>query len=165
MLSPQFHKVFGVAFFLLTCYAQGNPAGIPPVPGFTGLPEDGIAEAFISDFPSFDNNEMEDVILQLGSRISRLEGVLYLEGKITASGRKIFATNGKTADFYTTVQKCKQAGGCIATPGNQGENAAILYFVKQFNKYAYLGIKQSVIPGKFRSLSGAELNYTNWYLN
>ncbi|NXE48193.1 SFTPA protein, partial [Casuarius casuarius] len=90
--------------------------------------------------------------------------VLRLEGKITASGGKIFATSGKTADFYTTVQKCKQAGGSIATPRNQGENAAILYFVKQFNKYAYLGVKESLIPGKFYSLNGAEMNYTNWHL-
>ncbi|XP_025936221.1 pulmonary surfactant-associated protein A-like [Apteryx rowi] len=165
MLSPSlFHKIFGAAFFLLTCYAQGNLAGIPSVPDFTHLPEDGVDEGFLPDFPSFVDNEMEDIILQLEYQISRLEGVLRLEGKITAAGGKIFATNGKAADFYTTVQKCKQAGGSIATPRNQGENAAILYFVKQFNKYAYLGIKESLIPGKFHSLNGAELNYTNWYL-
>ncbi|XP_062436212.1 pulmonary surfactant-associated protein A-like [Rhea pennata] len=140
MLSPQlFHKIFGAAFFLLACCAQ--------------------------DFPSLAGNGMEDIILQLDYQISRLEGVLRLEGKITESGGKIFATSGKTADFYTTVQKCEEAGGSIATPRNQGENAAIQFFVKQFKKYAYLGIKESLLPGKFCSLSGAELNYTNWYSN
>lgn len=48
MLSPRlFHKVLGVAFFLLPCCAQGKPAGIRPLPGFVRLPEDGIDERFI----------------------------------------------------------------------------------------------------------------------
>ncbi|NXD08397.1 SFTPA protein, partial [Nothocercus nigrocapillus] len=110
------------------------------------------------------DNEMEDVILQLDHRISRLEGALRLEEKITASGGKIFATSGKKADFYTAVQKCEQAGGAIATPRTEGENAAVLCFVKRYNTYAYLGIKESLIPGKFRSLGGAELNYTHWHV-
>ncbi|NXT40192.1 SFTPA protein, partial [Pelecanoides urinatrix] len=111
------------------------------------------------------DNEMEDVIRQLEHQISRLEGVLHLEKKITASGGKIFATNGKKADFHTTLKKCKEAGGSIATPRNPGENDAILYFVKSFNTYAYLGIKESLIPRKFQCLDGTQLNYTNWHLN
>ncbi|NWU33121.1 SFTPA protein, partial [Hylia prasina] len=110
-------------------------------------------------------NKNGDVIHQLEHRISRLEGVLRLNKIITDSGEKIFATNGKTADFDATVEKCKEAGGSIATPKNRSENDAILYFVKYFNTYAYLGIKQSLIPGKFQLLSGAPLSYTNWYSN
>ncbi|NWV81762.1 SFTPA protein, partial [Dasyornis broadbenti] len=111
------------------------------------------------------DNENGDVIRQLEHQISRLEGVLRLNKMITESGRKIFATNGEKADFDATVEKCREAGGSIATPRNPGENDAILYFVKSFNTYAYLGIKQSLIPGKFQLLDGANLSYTNWYLN
>ncbi|NWX23578.1 SFTPA protein, partial [Aegotheles bennettii] len=110
-------------------------------------------------------NEMEDVIHQLEQRISRLEGVLRLEKMITASGGKIFSTNAKKADFYTTWKICKEAGGSIATPRNPGENDAILYFVKKFNAYAYLGMKESLIPSKFQFLDGTKLSYTNWHSN
>ncbi|NXN83014.1 SFTPA protein, partial [Bombycilla garrulus] len=109
--------------------------------------------------------ESGDALHQLEHRISRLEGVLRLNKMITVSGGKIFATNGEKADFDATVQKCKEAGGSIATPRSPSENDAILYFVKYFNTYAYLGIKQSLIPGKFQSLNGAQLSYTNWYSN
>ncbi|XP_035185994.1 pulmonary surfactant-associated protein A-like isoform X3 [Oxyura jamaicensis] len=89
----------------------------------------------MSGFKSLPGKEMGDVILQLEDRISKLERVLHLEGIITASEGKIFATDGKTADFHATVKKCAEAGGSIATPRNAGENDAILYFVKHFNKY------------------------------
>ncbi|XP_050755106.1 LOW QUALITY PROTEIN: pulmonary surfactant-associated protein A-like [Gymnogyps californianus] len=78
---------------------------------------------------------------------------------------QIFATNGKKADFHTTLKKCKEAGGSIATPRNPGKNDAILYFVKSFNTYTYLGIKESLILSKFQFLDGTQLSYTNWHLN
>ncbi|NXT92138.1 SFTPA protein, partial [Anhinga rufa] len=111
------------------------------------------------------DNEIRDMTCQLEHRISRLEGVLLLEKKITASGGKIFATNGKKADFHTTLTKCKEVGGSIATPRNPGENDAILSFVKYFKTYTYLGIKESIIPRKFLFLDGTQLNYTNWHVN
>ncbi|NXN26329.1 SFTPA protein, partial [Nycticryphes semicollaris] len=111
------------------------------------------------------NNEVGDVIRQLEYRISRLEGVLRLEKMITESGGKIFSTNGKRANFDTTIKNCKEAGGSIATPRNPGENDAILYFVKSSNTYAYLGMKESIIPGKFQFLDDTQLSYTNWHLN
>ncbi|XP_035185996.1 pulmonary surfactant-associated protein A-like isoform X5 [Oxyura jamaicensis] len=108
MLSQQmFHRILAVALFLLPYCARG--------------------------FKSLPGKEMGDVILQLEDRISKLERVLHLEGIITASEGKIFATDGKTADFHATVKKCAEAGGSIATPRNAGENDAILYFVKHFN--------------------------------
>ncbi|NXM73521.1 SFTPA protein, partial [Serilophus lunatus] len=110
-------------------------------------------------------NEEGDINQQLEHRISRLEGVLRLQKTITESGGKIFATNGKRADFNTTLQICKEAGGSIAAPRNADENDAILYFVKSLNAYTYLGIKESLIPGKFHFLDGTWLTYTNWYLN
>ncbi|NWW80877.1 SFTPA protein, partial [Climacteris rufus] len=109
-------------------------------------------------------NDNGDIIRQLEYRISRLEGVLRLNKMITESGGKIFATSGKKADFDTTMEKCKEAGGSVAAPRNPGENEAILFFVKSFNTYAYLGIKESLIPGKFQLLDGTPLSYTNWYL-
>ncbi|KAF1451249.1 Pulmonary surfactant-associated protein A, partial [Spheniscus demersus] len=111
------------------------------------------------------DNEMEDFIRQLEHQISRLAGVLSLEKMITASGGKIFATNGEKADFQTTLKKCKEVGGSIAAPRNPGENDAILYFVKKFNAYAYLGIKESLIPSNFQFLDGTQLSYTNWHLS
>ncbi|NXJ92250.1 SFTPA protein, partial [Corythaixoides concolor] len=111
------------------------------------------------------HNKMEDIICQLEYRISRLEGVLHLEKTITASGGQIFATNGKKADCHTTLKKCKETGGSIATPSSLGDNDAILYFVKSFNTHAYLGIKESLTPSKFQFLDGTQLNYSNWYLN
>ncbi|NXU60041.1 SFPA2 protein, partial [Turnix velox] len=90
---------------------------------------------------------------------------LLLEKMITKSGEKIFASNGKKADFHTIVKRCEDAGGSIATPRNPGENKAIQHFVKTFNTYTYLGIKESPIPGKFQFLDGTQLVYTNWYRN
>ncbi|NXT01111.1 SFTPA protein, partial [Jacana jacana] len=109
-------------------------------------------------------NEVGDIIHQLEYRISRLEGVLRLEKMITEYGGKMFATNGKKANFNTTMEKCKEAGGSVATPRNPGENDAILYFVKSSNTYAYLGMKESIIPGKFQFLDDTQPSYTNWHL-
>lgn len=53
----------------------------------------------------------------------------------------------------------------LATPRNSAENEAILYFVKCFNTYAYLGIKESLIPSKFQLPDDTQLSYTNWLLN
>ncbi|NWZ47866.1 SFTPA protein, partial [Haliaeetus albicilla] len=91
--------------------------------------------------------------------------VLYFLKMITASGGKIFATSEKKADFHTTLTKCKEAGGSIATPRNPDENDAILYFVKTFNTYAYLGIKECLIPSTFQFLGSRQVSYTNWHLN
>ncbi|XP_061857527.1 pulmonary surfactant-associated protein A [Colius striatus] len=166
MLSPQlFHTILGAVFFLFPWCAQGKPAGSNALLDVLHLPKNGIAEGLREVFLPQAGNEMENVIHQLEHRISRLEGVLYLEKIITGSGGKIFATNGKRGDFRTTLKTCEEAGGSIAAPRNQGENDAILYFVKSFNTYAYLGIKESLIPSKFLFLDGTRLSYTNWHVN
>ncbi|XP_066046730.1 pulmonary surfactant-associated protein A-like [Chamaea fasciata] len=164
MLSPHLHKILAVAFFLLSFCAQVKTQGFLSKFPFKPLFGDGSDEQ-VPDLIPLAGTENGDVIRQLQHRIFRLEGVLRLNKMITESGGKIFASNGKTADFDGTVEKCKEAGGSIATPRNPGENDAILYFVKHFNSYAYLGIKQSLIPGKFQPLKGAQLSYTNWYSN
>uniref|UniRef100_A0A8C6JC05 Uncharacterized protein n=2 Tax=Melopsittacus undulatus TaxID=13146 RepID=A0A8C6JC05_MELUD len=166
MLSPQlFHKILGVAFLLLLCCTQGKPARVPPLPSVAQMLENGLQQRFMSGFLPPADNEMEDVTRQLDHEISRLEGVLHLQKMITAAGGKIFSTNGKKADFETALNTCKEAGGSIAAPRSQAENDAILYFVKSFNTYAYLGIKEPLIPSTFQFLDGTKLNYTNWYLN
>uniref|UniRef100_A0A8C4YKH3 C-type lectin domain-containing protein n=1 Tax=Gopherus evgoodei TaxID=1825980 RepID=A0A8C4YKH3_9SAUR len=88
---------------------------------------------------------------------------LTLEGKITEVGGKILTTNGKEVNFESTLKACEHAGGSIATPKNQEENDAILDIVKQFNRYAYLGIRESDVPGEFQYLDGKPLIYNNWY--
>ncbi|KFP62015.1 Pulmonary surfactant-associated protein A2, partial [Cariama cristata] len=89
--------------------------------------------------------------------------VLALTGKIREVGEKILASNGKEVNFEAALKSCESAGGTLATPMNEEENNAILSFVKQYNRYAYLGIKEGETPGKFKYINGMPLNYTNWY--
>ncbi|NWS53913.1 SFPA2 protein, partial [Chunga burmeisteri] len=89
--------------------------------------------------------------------------VLALTGKIREVGEKILASNGKEVNFEAALKSCENAGGTLATPMNEEENNAILSFVKQYNRYAYLGIKEGETPGKFKYINGMPLNYTNWY--
>lgn len=57
----------------------------------------------------------------------------------------------------------KSLGGSIAAPRNARENDAILHFVKGSGTYAYLGIKESLIPAEFQFLDGTPLSYAHWY--
>ncbi|KAF1671553.1 SFTPA protein, partial [Pygoscelis papua] len=89
--------------------------------------------------------------------------VLALNGKIREVGDKILASNGKEADFASALESCEEAGGTLATPMNEEENNAILGIVKQYNRYAYLGIKEGETSGQFKYINGAPLNYTKWH--
>ncbi|NWR54982.1 SFTPA protein, partial [Bucorvus abyssinicus] len=91
--------------------------------------------------------------------------VLALMGMIRKAGHKIFASNGKNVDFAAALQSCESAGGTLAAPRNEEENQAVLQFVKQYNQYTYLGIKESETAGLFKYLDGTSVNYTNWYSN
>ncbi|KAM4702871.1 pulmonary surfactant-associated protein A-like [Rhinophrynus dorsalis] len=145
------------AVCLSTCLAQLSDkcAGAAGIPGLNGLP--GI--------PASVAQALQSRLLALNRRIDRLEGVLRLEGKMQAAGGKIFATNGKQADFESSKSTCKDVGGSIATPTNEEENKAVLNIVKEYNRYAYLGIKEDVVPGLFQYLNGIPAYYTNWYKN
>ncbi|NXT01112.1 SFTPA protein, partial [Jacana jacana] len=89
--------------------------------------------------------------------------VLALNEKIKKVGEKIFASNGKKVDFASALESCEEAGGTIATPMNEDENKAILGIVKQYNQYAYLGIKEDQTSSQFKYISGMPLNYTKWH--
>ncbi|NWX01804.1 SFTPA protein, partial [Caloenas nicobarica] len=89
--------------------------------------------------------------------------VLALNGEITEVGEKIFASNGKEADFASALESCEKAGGTLATPMNEEENNAILSIVKQYKRYAYLGIKGGDTSGQFKYIDGTPLNYTKWH--
>ncbi|KFM07217.1 Pulmonary surfactant-associated protein A, partial [Aptenodytes forsteri] len=89
--------------------------------------------------------------------------VLALNGKIREVGDKILASNGKEVDFASALESCEEAGGTLATPMNEEENNAILGIVKQYNRYAYLGIKEGENSGQFKYINGAPLNYTKWH--
>ncbi|KFP18550.1 Pulmonary surfactant-associated protein A, partial [Egretta garzetta] len=89
--------------------------------------------------------------------------VLALNGKIKEAGEKIFASNGKEVDFESALESCEEAGGTLATPTNEEENKAILDIVKQYNRYAYLGIREGEISGQFSYIKGMALNYTKWH--
>ncbi|NXO56594.1 SFTPA protein, partial [Aramus guarauna] len=89
--------------------------------------------------------------------------VLALTGKIREVGEKIFASNGKEVDFASALESCEKAGGTLAAPRNEEENKAILGIVKQYNRYAYLGIKEGETSGQFTYIDGTPLNYTKWH--
>ncbi|NXY85537.1 SFTPA protein, partial [Alcedo cyanopectus] len=89
--------------------------------------------------------------------------VLALNGKVRKAGEKIIASNGKKADFASALESCEEAGGTLATPMNEEENKAILGTVKQYNQYAYLGIKEGETAGQFKYINGTPLNYTKWH--
>ncbi|XP_044879765.1 pulmonary surfactant-associated protein A-like isoform X2 [Mauremys mutica] len=154
--------------------SDSGPQGKPGLPGRDGLPgmkgpqgEKGNkgerGEPGPQGLSASVDLELQESLQVLKHRITKLEGVLTLEGKITEVGGKILATNGKEVNFETTLKACEHAGGSIATPKNQEENNAILDIVKQFNRYAYLGIRESDVPGEFQYLDGKPLTYINWY--
>ncbi|NXG21025.1 SFTPA protein, partial [Grallaria varia] len=91
--------------------------------------------------------------------------VLALNRKIRKVGNKVFATNGKRADFASALQSCEEAGGTLATPMNEEENKAIMDIVKQYKQYAYLGIKQCETSGQFVGITGRSLSYAKWHQN
>ncbi|NXM73517.1 SFTPA protein, partial [Serilophus lunatus] len=89
--------------------------------------------------------------------------VLALNGKIRKAGKKIFASNGKKADFASALKSCEEAGGTLATPMNEEENKAIMDIVRQYKQYAYLGIKECEDSGQFTYITGMPLSYTKWH--
>ncbi|KFP78119.1 Pulmonary surfactant-associated protein A, partial [Acanthisitta chloris] len=89
--------------------------------------------------------------------------VLALNGKIREVGEKMLASNGKKVNFASALESCKEAGGTLAVPMNEQENKAVMDIVKQYNQYAYLGIKERETSGQFQSINGMTLNYTKWH--
>ncbi|XP_025071038.1 pulmonary surfactant-associated protein A-like [Alligator sinensis] len=155
MLSPQlFCMTTALTLLLVTCYAEKecivSGKGTMATQGQQGL-------------PLSPDIELQKMLQSLEDRILQLERVLILTKQITEYGGKLFATNGKSEDFETIFHTCKNAGGFIASPRNEGENNAILEFVKQFNTYAYMGIKEGLLPGEFLYLDNTKVSYTNWY--
>ncbi|XP_015685477.1 pulmonary surfactant-associated protein A isoform X1 [Protobothrops mucrosquamatus] len=130
---------------------RGNPGSRGP-PGPPGLPA--------SQDPKLQND-----IKEFQRRIARMERVLTLEGSIVIAGDKLFASTGKASVFETADLTCQEAQGTIAAPRNLKENKAIQKIVQFYNSYAYLGIIESDVPGKFHFQNGAPLNFTNWYKN
>ncbi|XP_073537809.1 uncharacterized protein [Phyllobates terribilis] len=98
----------------------------------------------------------------LQRRVSRLEAVLKLEGRIQVVGDKMIATSGKEVDFATSNLTCNGIGGRIVSPMNEAENNAALEFVKKYNRYAYLGMKEGPVPGAFNYLNGAPIVFSRW---
>ncbi|XP_020657957.3 pulmonary surfactant-associated protein A [Pogona vitticeps] len=155
---------------------MGPPNGLPGAPGRDGLPgpegprgeqgEKGERGAPGPEGrPAFLDPEVQEILRSLQQRIAKLERVLALKGMINKVGNKIFATNEMVVNFETTLQTCQDLGGSVAQPMNEEENDAVLSIVKRINQYAYLGIKESSVPGEFEYLDGTALNYTNWRRN
>ncbi|XP_060625003.2 pulmonary surfactant-associated protein A-like [Anolis sagrei] len=149
---------------------MGPPNGLTGAPGRDGLPgpqglkgEPGEkGEPGPEGRPAFLDPEVQEILRSLNQRILRLEGALSLKGIIHKVGSKIFATNEQLVDFESTLQICSHSGGFVAVPMNEMENNAVLDIVKNINQYAYLGIKESPIPGEFVYFDETPVNYTNW---
>ncbi|NXD98383.1 SFTPA protein, partial [Chaetorhynchus papuensis] len=91
--------------------------------------------------------------------------VLALNGKIRKVGEKMLASNGKKVDFASALHSCEEVGGTLAAPKNEEENKAVMDIVKQYNQYAYLGIRKRDTAGPFEYLKGMPLCYSNWHQN
>ncbi|XP_035185986.1 pulmonary surfactant-associated protein A2-like [Oxyura jamaicensis] len=183
MMSYSFCMLTAAAALLVPCHALNCP-GLPelsdnttlggllrllePILGPTWpfrrekLPEPQVPMG-LQGLPISRNTEFSDVLVNFRQRLSRLEGALTLNGKITKAGEKILASNGKKVTFSSALESCEQTGGTLATPMNKEENKAILRIVEQYNTNAYLGIKESETSGQFEYMNGTPLNYTNWY--
>ncbi|KAM9232974.1 LOW QUALITY PROTEIN: pulmonary surfactant-associated protein A-like, partial [Leptosomus discolor] len=111
---------------------------------------------------SLDTGLHKDLV-NLKHRLSRLDSVLALNGEIREVGEKILASNWKKADFASALESCNEAGQTLATPMNEEENKAILSIVKQYNQYAYLGIREGETSGQFNCVNSTPLNYTMWH--
>ncbi|XP_072727337.1 pulmonary surfactant-associated protein A-like [Ciconia boyciana] len=137
MLSYLSYMLTAVAALLVTCHGLHKCPGNPGLPGIPGLPgRDGLKGQ--PRLPDSLDTELHNVLVNLDHRLSRLEGVLALNGKIREVGEKILASNGKEVDFASALESCEQAGGTLATPMNEEENEAILEKRKYLEKYQYL---------------------------
>ncbi|KAM4636541.1 uncharacterized protein O3C94_017643 [Discoglossus pictus] len=147
-----------VAVFLVTCHAVSLP-NCPPAPAISG--KDIIPDSGLKDLATM-THKLQLQQLTLKKQISRLENVLLLKGLIQEVGNKILTTSGKEVDFSASKAICESVGGRLATPMNDKENSAIVTFLKEANRYAYLGNKEGLIPGKFNYLDGTPVKYSRW---
>ncbi|KAM4030346.1 pulmonary surfactant-associated protein A-like [Anomaloglossus baeobatrachus] len=138
--------------------------GAPGAPGVQGI-QGMKGDIGLPGIPASQDDELQHQLVHMNKRIKKLEGVLFLDGKIQHVEDKILATNGKEVDFKTSKATCENVGGSIATPMNAAENSAILTILKLHNRYAYLGIIEGETPGDFQDLGGQHVNYTNWRKN
>lgn len=57
---------------------------------------------------------------------------------------------------------CSQAGGQVASPRSEAENAALLQLITARNKAAFLSMTDAKTEGTFVYPSGEPLVYSNW---
>nr|DBA26681.1 TPA: hypothetical protein GDO54_010910 [Pyxicephalus adspersus] len=80
-------------------------------------------------------------------------------------GNKIIVSSGKDEKIETTHAICQAIGGRIAAPKNEAENNAIMFFLKKYNQYAYLGLKEGPLPGIFLYSNRFPAMFTRWKKN
>ncbi|KAM4775358.1 pulmonary surfactant-associated protein A-like [Cyanocitta cristata] len=156
MLSYSSYILIALAALLVTCHALSKCPGISGLPGIPG--RDGL-----KGLPDSLDAERHNALVNLKHRLFRLEAVLALNGKIRKVGEKLLASNGKKVDFASALQSCEEVGGTLAAPKNEEENRAVMDIVKQYNQYAYLGIRKGETSGPFTYINGMPLNYSNWH--
>ncbi|XP_059707235.1 pulmonary surfactant-associated protein A-like [Haemorhous mexicanus] len=156
MLSYSSYILITLAALSVTCHALSKCPGISGLPGIPG--RDGL-----NGVPDSLASKHHDALAHLKHRLFQLEAVLALNGKIRKVGDKILASNGKKVDFASALQSCEEAGGTLAAPRNEEENKAVMDIVKEYNQYAYLGIRKGETSGQVKYLDGMPLSYSNWH--
>nr|XP_044993703.1 pulmonary surfactant-associated protein D [Jaculus jaculus] len=146
---------------------QGAPGsrGTPGLKGDKGAPGDRGAKG---ESGIADNVALQSQVRSIKGQLQQLEAALsrYKKAELFPNGRsvgdKIFKTVGSEKPFEDAKAQCEQAGGQLATPRSEAENAALQQLITVHNKAAFLSMTRVNSEGKFTYPSGESLGYSNW---
>uniref|UniRef100_H0WYK2 Pulmonary surfactant-associated protein D n=2 Tax=Otolemur garnettii TaxID=30611 RepID=H0WYK2_OTOGA len=147
--------------------AQGTPGarGPPGLKGDRGVPGEKGAKGE-SGLP--DVAALRQQVEALQGQMQNLQATLsqYKKADLFPNGRsvgeKIFKIVNLEKPFEEAQQMCIQAGGQLASPRSEAENAALQQLVTVQNKNAFLGMTDTKTEGKFTYPTGEALVYSNW---
>ncbi|XP_006876212.1 PREDICTED: pulmonary surfactant-associated protein D-like [Chrysochloris asiatica] len=147
--------------------AQGPPGarGPPGLKGDRGVPGDRGAKGD-SGLPGL--AALQQKVEALQGQVQNLQADLLKHNKVElfpsgrSVGKKIFKTGGFEKSFEDVQQVCAQAGGKVASPRSEVENAAVQQLVLFHNKAAFLDMTDTKTEGRFTYPTGEPLVYSNW---
>ncbi|XP_078499060.1 mannose-binding protein C-like isoform X1 [Lissotriton helveticus] len=139
-----------------------GPKGEIGPPGERGL--DGRSGIQDLDILKGQIRALDGQFRDIQATFSKLKKILLFHGGKRV-GEKVFVTNGLEETFDISQITCTEAGGLLAAPKNEAENAAIqdILGLKDARK-AFLGISDQHVEGIFKYLNGEKIIYYNWNL-